>query len=149
MRKYVSTKWLDLGLELLEQEDEEALYEIKSNHNNDSECCREMFQLWLNRCVSAKWDHLIRALKEVDLNPAAAKIEEMLTPMEDTDHTLLHANEGTFMGQILWCRSRIHRFFAALIGNKPKGPLTIKFSIVHVYTNVLKMCFADKLLQMG
>ena len=96
MRKYVSTDWYNLGIELLdsEQEDEEALYEIKSNCNNASECCREMFQLWLRKCPSATWDQLIQALRDVDLNTAAVKIEEMLTPMEDA---VLNPNEGTFI----------------------------------------------------
>ena len=96
VRKYVSTEWFDLGIELLEQEDEEALYEIKANHpNNANECCKEMFQLWLRKSPSATWDQLIQALRDVDLNTAAAKLEEMLTPMEDT---ALQANEGTFVG---------------------------------------------------
>ena len=101
MRKYVSTEWLDLGIELLEQEDEEALYEIKANHsNNASECCREMFQLWLRKSPSATWDQLIQALRDVDLSTAAAKIKEMLTPMEDT---VLQANEGTFVQRYYTC----------------------------------------------
>ena len=79
VRKDVSTKWYDLGLELLEQEDEKKLNEIKSNNPSDvGECCKEMFQLWLRKSTNATWNQLIQALKEVDLNNLAAKIEGML-----------------------------------------------------------------------
>ena len=46
VRKHVSSKWHDLGLELLEQEDEETLNQIKNDNPKDvNECCKEMFQL--------------------------------------------------------------------------------------------------------
>ena len=79
VRKHISSKWHDLGLELLEQEDEETLNQIKTNYPNDvSECCKEMFQLWLNKCATATWNQLIKALREVDLNNLATTIEGML-----------------------------------------------------------------------
>ena len=85
VRKDVSSKWHDLGLELLEQEDEERLNEIKNNNPSDiSECCKEMFQLWLRKCTNATWNQLIQALKEVELNNLAAKIDGMLIPTDDT-----------------------------------------------------------------
>ena len=46
-----------------------------------------MFQLWLEKCSDASWSQLIQALKEVDLNSLASKIEAMLMPMEDTIST--------------------------------------------------------------
>ena len=85
VRKDVSSKWHDLGLELLEQEDEERLNDIKKNNPSDvSECCKEMFQLWLRKCANATWNQLIQALKEVELNNLAATIEGMLIPTQDT-----------------------------------------------------------------
>ena len=85
VRKDASSKWHDLGLELLEQEDEEKLNEIETNNPNDvSKCCKEMFQLWLRKCTNATWNQLIQALKEVELNNLAATIEGMLIPTEDT-----------------------------------------------------------------
>ena len=84
VRKRVSSKWHDLGLELLEQEDEEKLSEIKINNPNDAdECCKEMFQLWLRKCTNATWKQLIQALKEVELNSLAAAIEGMLMPSKE------------------------------------------------------------------
>ena len=86
VRKDASSKWHDLGLELLEQEDEEKLNEIETNNPNDvSKCCKEMFQLWLRKCTNATWNQLIQALKEVELNNLAATIEGMLIPTQDTD----------------------------------------------------------------
>ena len=84
VRKEVSSKWHDLGLELLEKEDEEKLNEIKKNNPGDvSECCKEMFQLWLKKCTNATWNQLIQALKEVELNNLATTIEGMLIPTEE------------------------------------------------------------------
>ena len=87
LNKYVkeeaSVKWHDLGLELLEPEDEGKLNEIQySSHRNISERCKQMFQLWLEKCPEATWEHLIQALKEVGLNQLASKIHLMLQSTE-------------------------------------------------------------------
>ena len=98
VRKEVSSKWHDLGLELLEQEDEEKLNEIKTNNPSDvSECCKEMFQLWLRKCTNATWNQLIQALKEVELNNLATAIEGMLIPTDD----IVKASAGTCMSLLI------------------------------------------------
>ena len=67
-----------MGLELLEQEDEETLNEIETNNPSDvGNCCNEMFDLWLRKCT-ATWDQLIQALREVEETTLATKIEGML-----------------------------------------------------------------------
>lgn len=82
VRKDVSSKWHDLGLELLEPEDEERLNEIEANSPKDaSNCCKEMFQLWLRKCSDATWDRLIQALEEVELKTLAVKVKKMLSPV--------------------------------------------------------------------
>ena len=79
VRKHISSKWHDLGLELLEQEDEETLNEIETNNPSDvRKCCKEMFRLWLRKCSTATWDQLIQALREVEETTLATKIEGML-----------------------------------------------------------------------
>ena len=79
VRKEVAPVWLDLGLELLEQEDEEKLVEIRRNSPNDvSTCCKEMFKLWLEKSPHPSWYQLIRALKDIDCITIAVTIEEML-----------------------------------------------------------------------
>ena len=76
--KQISSEWYDLGLELLEQEDEATLNQISDKSNDVKKCCREMFQLWLKKYSTATWDQLIQALREVDLNSLATKVEGML-----------------------------------------------------------------------
>ena len=79
VRDHVYSKWHDLGLELLEQEDEETLNQIKRNNPNDDwECCNEMFQLWLRKCDTATWDQLIQALRVLYFYHVTAKIQRML-----------------------------------------------------------------------
>ena len=56
----------------------------KYNPNDVSECCKQMFQLWLDKCEAATWDQLIQALKEIGLNNLASTIKGMLVPMGDT-----------------------------------------------------------------
>ena len=85
VRREASSKWHDLGLELLEPEDEGSLNDIKRNNPSDvGECCKEMFQLWLEKDPSASWNQLILSLREpsVGLNHLASKIERMLIPTE-------------------------------------------------------------------
>ena len=86
MVKEASHKWHDLGLELLEQEDEESLHHIRSNSKpyDVTECCKEMFQLWLRKCKIATWNRLVHALNEVGLIQLATKIEGMLSDGHDT-----------------------------------------------------------------
>ena len=79
-----SSKWYDLGLELLEQEHEEDLEIIKKNNPNDvSECCKQMFRLWLSKCGNPTWDQLMQALKEIELSNLATAIEGMLISVKD------------------------------------------------------------------
>ena len=99
VRKEVSSKWYDLGLELLEQEDEEKLNEIETNNPKDAgQCCKEMFRLWLRKCSTATWNQLVQALKEVDLNNLAAEIEGMLKD------TVTASSGGTYVRMSLKAR---------------------------------------------
>ena len=81
MRSYIPTKWYDLGLELLDQEDEQRLNVIKSDSHGDSEkAATEMFQLWLSRKPSANWNDLVQALTNIKVNDLATDIKEMILP---------------------------------------------------------------------
>ena len=72
-----------MGLELLEPEDEADLNQIQhGSHRDVSECCKQMFRLWLERCPDATWEHLIQVLREVGLNHLATKIDGMLQKTE-------------------------------------------------------------------
>ena len=97
VRKDAAVKWHDLGLELLEQEDEGTLNEIQINNpNNASECCKLMFQLWLSKRSDATWDLLINALREpnIELNNLATTIENLLVPVEDMRENMICPSTG-------------------------------------------------------
>ena len=76
----VSTRWYDLGLELLETKHERELEIIETNYRNDvAMCCRKMFSKWLEtQCDNASWDQLIQAVKNIELNNVASDIEQLL-----------------------------------------------------------------------
>ena len=81
MKKLVTIKWHDLGIELLSEEDVQALDEIQNNYPRDaSKCCTKMFQLWLERQPGASWRQLIQALREpnIEMNELADTIEQKL-----------------------------------------------------------------------
>ena len=82
VRNHVCFRWFDLGVELLEQADEELLNEIDGEDLTES--CTKMFQLWLKKCPNASWNQLIQALKEIEFLTVPERIEGMLMPTEDT-----------------------------------------------------------------
>ena len=84
-----TTKWYDLGVELLAEEDVKALDEIRSNYPRDaSTCCTKMFQLWLDRQPEASWRQLIEALREpnIELKELANTIEQKLISVNEGNH---------------------------------------------------------------
>ena len=78
VRGSVGSKWHDLGIELLDLDDDLDRIEAESNNDLDK-CCTKMFQLWLRKQPSASWNQLIKALREpsVELHALATKIEQM------------------------------------------------------------------------
>ena len=79
----IASKWYEVGLKL--RNDKNLLREIKESYlNDDTECCKAMFQLWLIRKGhNATWNQLIEHLRIVDKD-VATKIESKLLPLEDT-----------------------------------------------------------------
>ena len=94
LKKSISFKWHDLGIELLEPEDIRTLDEIQSNYPRDaSTCCTKMFQLWLDKQPEASWEQLIEGLRGIDLNEVA----------NTTKQQLLSINEGElFVSGTAW-----------------------------------------------
>ena len=98
--------WLDLGIELLQQEDIAALKTIKSNVSDCTVRCSEMFELWLERQPKASWRNLIEALKQIHQNKLAFNIEDLLSvrqtneevvtvnPVLTADHSTLTQHNG-------------------------------------------------------
>ena len=86
VKRSVTTKWYDLGVELLAEEDVQALDEIQKNNPSDvSTCCTKMFQLWLERQPDASWRQLIQALREpnIEMNKLANTIEQKLVSINE------------------------------------------------------------------
>ena len=81
---HVTPHWYDLGIKLLNEEQESQLDIIESNHpDNKKECCKRMFWYWLSTNTDASWQLLIEVLRSpaIELPVVAASIEEMLTGM--------------------------------------------------------------------
>ena len=83
VRPLIADVWYDLGLQLLDPEDETKLDTIKYNNPvNANAACTEMFSLWLQKNPSASWNILISTIKGpgVEKHDVAHKIEQMLQP---------------------------------------------------------------------
>ena len=77
----VAPHWYDLGITLLDEDQESHLDVIKSNYTDKKECCKEMFWHWLSSNTSVTWKQLVEALQSpgVNLTVVAADIKKMLT----------------------------------------------------------------------
>ena len=81
VRSLFAKNWYDVGLELLDPEDENQLDMIEtSKSGNPNDCCVDMLHLWLQKQPNATWNQLIEALKSpgIELCDVAAKIDGML-----------------------------------------------------------------------
>jgi len=79
---HVIPQWYELGLTLLNENQDSHLDVIQSNHATDNKkCCMEMFWYWLSTNTNASWQHLIEALRSpgVGLPVVATDLEKMLT----------------------------------------------------------------------
>ena len=83
--------WKDLGIELLGDENSDALDVLKNNNSDVMSCCSAMFQLWLKRQPTASWSQLIQALRQLQLYLLADQVESKLTavPVLESDSGLL------------------------------------------------------------
>ena len=73
----VGSKWYELGIELLNEDQLTHLDIIKTNNHEVTRCCSEMFLFWLRSHSTATWQNLVEALKApgVELNDVAATVE--------------------------------------------------------------------------
>ena len=76
----VVAHWYDLGITLLDEDQESHLDVIKLNYTDKKECCKEMFWYWLSTNTSATWKQLVEALRTsaVELPVVASDLEKML-----------------------------------------------------------------------
>ena len=93
-----------MGVELLSEEDVQALDEIQNNYPKDANtCCTKMFKLWLDRQPEASWRQLIQALREpnIELKELANIIEQKLISINEGRYYLVKCIEKHF-GGINW-----------------------------------------------
>ena len=77
IRTKVAPRWRDLGEQILEDEYVDKLNVIEKNHPSDvRECCRKMFDYWLEVASGASWNKLIVALEQIEHNTLVAKIKK-------------------------------------------------------------------------
>ena len=73
-----TSKWFDLGLELVDSH--KILRVIEADHrNNVDTCCRVMFEKWLEKTPDASWEQLVTALNNIGMNTAAAIVSKLFT----------------------------------------------------------------------
>jgi len=83
----VASKWYEVGVMLLKEEQESQLLQIESNYGQDvKKCCFEMFRYWKQTHPDTNWYHLVTALKSpgVELHLVAADIEKKFNGNEMT-----------------------------------------------------------------
>ena len=78
----IACKWYDVGIELMNTEDEQLLNTMRAQHGSNSiEGSKEMLREWLQRKPDASWIQLIAALKvsSIGLNERARNLERLLS----------------------------------------------------------------------
>ena len=81
MVQNVAHKWKDIGVQLLRPDQQEAVRIIELDHPRDTvECCKRVFEKWLDTTPDATWNRLISALRSptVQLDYWAAQIGNMM-----------------------------------------------------------------------
>ena len=76
---HVATKWYQLGVELFDEQEEHKLKIVASDHKNDvTNCCYEMFRMWLETHANTTWSQIVEALNSpgVELVQVAAELKK-------------------------------------------------------------------------
>ena len=72
----IATKWYELGLKLVDNN--EVLKVIEADHpNNTNTCCRVMFEKWLEKTPNASWSQLVAALDNIKMKTAADAVRKL------------------------------------------------------------------------
>ena len=77
----VADKWRDIAPHLLHRTliDNRVLEVIAADNPRSVEgCCKSMFEKWLNTQKDASWNQLIEAIKSINLQYIASKLEKYL-----------------------------------------------------------------------
>ena len=73
----MGSKWYELGIALLDDDQLTQLKTIRNNNGEATRCCTEMLMYWLETHSNATWKDLVEALKSpgVELNDVATMVE--------------------------------------------------------------------------
>ena len=71
----ITTKWYELGLELVDSN--KVLKVIEADHRNVNTCCRLMFEKWLEKTPNASWSQLATALDNIKMKTAADAVRKL------------------------------------------------------------------------
>ena len=77
----VADKWKDIGVQLLHPTlvDGRVLDVIAADHPHSvGECCKSMFEKWLETQEDASWKELLEVIKNIGLHSIADKLEKEL-----------------------------------------------------------------------
>ena len=79
MVPFVADKWRDIGVRLLPPTlvDNRVLEVIAADHPHSVEdCCKGMFDKWLETQKDASWNQLIEAINAIELCSIASKLKK-------------------------------------------------------------------------
>ena len=92
MVQEAANKWKDLGHQLLADEYKGALNIIEADYRQDAaECCKRMFQKWLETTTNATWDQVIEALEKIQLIQLASTLSHQIG-MTIVNHDFIQPN---------------------------------------------------------
>ena len=78
---HMAPHWYEIGIQLLNDNQEPQLDVIKSDYGNDhKQCCIQMLWYWLKANSKANWQQLLNSLRSpaLELNAVASNIEAIL-----------------------------------------------------------------------
>ena len=75
IRNKIATRWYDLGVELLNEEQLSMLNNIAENKPDVQSRCSALFNYWLSVDTGASWNKLIEALNKINEHCLAEKIK--------------------------------------------------------------------------
>ena len=78
VRDDIASKWEDLGVVLLNNEQQSMLKIIAENKPDVQHRCTELFNHWLSVDVNTSWDKLIKALEIINQKNLAENIRRII-----------------------------------------------------------------------
>ena len=104
----IAPKWYDVGLELMDIQDEKELnvIRVEQSISDDKERAIKMLTVWRDKKIDASWNDILKVLKicNIGLNSTAFEIERLLLP--ESVFYLYFMAQNFYDNKILWLLSR-------------------------------------------